>query len=172
VQTAEKLFHERGYDTVGVAELGTAIGIGAPSLYAAFGSKLGLFERAVAAYEDQYGGILAEFLTREGPVAALMPDFLEAAARFYTREGEPCGCMVLSGTWNSADPEAIAVTARRRQAGWERIRDRIARERPDEAARLADFTVALMTGLSALARDGMERDRLIAVARAAAPAYS
>jgi TetR/AcrR family transcriptional repressor for divergent bdcA len=172
VQTAETLFHQRGYDGVGVAELGAAIGIGAPSLYAAFGSKLGLFERAVSAYEDEYGGILAEVLQREGPVADVLPLYLEEAARFFSRPGEPCGCMVLSGTWNSGDTEAVALTARLKRAGRERIRDRIARERPQDAERLADFTISVMSGLSAMAREGVERERLLAAARAAAPAYA
>ncbi|WPZ32604.1 helix-turn-helix domain-containing protein [Thalassobaculum sp. OXR-137] len=172
METAEKLFHTRGYDSVGVAELGEAIGIAAPSLYAAFGSKLGLFERAVAAYEARYGRILAEFLERNAPVGDLMPAYLEEAARFYTRPGQPCGCMVLSGTWNSADAEAIAVTARRLQAGRDRIRDRIARERPDDAERLADYTLVVMAGLSAMARQGIGQDRLIAAVRAAAAVYA
>lgn len=172
MDTAEKLFHERGYDGVGVAELGAAIGIAAPSLYAAFGSKLGLFERAVAAYEARYGCILAAFLEREEPVAALMPTYLEEAARFYTRPGQPCGCMVMSGTWNSADSEAVAVTTRRLQAGRDKIRDRIARERPDDADRLADFTLVVMAGLSAMARQGIGQERLIAAARAAAVVYA
>lgn len=172
VETAERLFHDRGYDGVGVAELGSAMGIGAPSLYAAFGSKVGLFERALAVYEQQNGGILAEILQREGPVADLLPLFLEEAARFFSRPGEPCGCMVLSGTWNSGDAEAVALTAQLKEAGRERIRDRIARERPQDAERLADFTVSVMSGLSAMAREGVERDRLLAAARAAAPAYA
>ncbi|SDG01108.1 MULTISPECIES: TetR/AcrR family transcriptional regulator [Thalassobaculum] len=172
IEAAETLFHERGYDGVGVAELGAAMGIAPPSLYAAFGSKLGLFERALLAYEAQNGGILAEFLNREGPVAEVLPFFLEEAARFYSRPGAPCGCMVLSGTWNSADAEAVALTARLKQAGRDRIRDRIALERPQDAERLADFTVSLMAGLSALARDGVAQERLVAAARAAAPVYA
>ena len=51
METALALFHERGYDAVGVAELSQATGVKPPSLYAAFGSKQGLFERAVALCE-------------------------------------------------------------------------------------------------------------------------
>lgn len=171
-EAAERLFHERGYDGVGVAELGAAMGIGAPSLYAAFGSKLGLFERALLAYEARHVLFLTEILNREGPVAELLPFFVEAAARFYSRPGEPCGCMVLSGTWNSADADAVALTARLKQAGRDRIRDRVARERPQDAERLADFTISLLAGLSALARDGAEQERLVVAARSAATAYT
>lgn len=172
METAERLFHARGYDGVGVAELGAAIGIGAPSLYAAFGSKLGLFEQALAAYERENGGILIDALDREGPVAEILPAYLEAAARFFSRPGEPCGCLVLSGTWNCVDPEASALTARLKQAGRERVRERIAQERPEDAERLADLTLSVMSGLSAMARDGVSRERLVAAARAVAAAYA
>ncbi len=42
IETAQHLFHSRGYDAVSVADLTKAFGINPPSFYAAFGSKLGL----------------------------------------------------------------------------------------------------------------------------------
>src|SRR6218665_82045 len=39
VEIAQKLFHARGYDAVGAADLTAALGIVPPSLYAAYGSK-------------------------------------------------------------------------------------------------------------------------------------
>ncbi len=53
IDTAMKLFHARGYDAVGVAELGEELGITPPSFYAAFGSKAGLLERVLKRYEEQ-----------------------------------------------------------------------------------------------------------------------
>ena len=50
IDIAMKLFHARGYDAVGVAELVAALGIKPPSFYAAFGSKAGLLERALERY--------------------------------------------------------------------------------------------------------------------------
>ena len=52
IDTAMKLFHGRGYDAVGVAELGEKLGITPPSFYAAFGSKAGLLERTLKRYVD------------------------------------------------------------------------------------------------------------------------
>ena len=42
VATAKQLFHARGFDAVGVAEITSVLGINPPSFYAAFGSKMGI----------------------------------------------------------------------------------------------------------------------------------
>src|SRR5690242_7796928 len=60
VDKAMGLFHGRGYDGVGVAELGAALGVSPPSLYAAFGSKMGLFRQAVARYIAGPGNVFAQ----------------------------------------------------------------------------------------------------------------
>jgi len=172
VATAQHLFHERGYDGVGVAELGAAIGIGAPSLYAAFGSKLGLFERALDAYAGGDGAFIRPALERSGPVAEVLPALLADAVEAYTRADCPPGCLVMSGTRNCTVPEAVTLAQARQAKSWTLIRERIARERPDDAECLADLTMVLLGGLSGLARDGVGRDRLVAVARTAAAAYA
>lgn len=172
VGTAERLFHERGYDGVGVAELGAAIGIGAPSLYAAFGSKLGLFERVLDVYARDSGAFLTAAIQRDGPVANVLPALLIDAVENYTRPGQPRGCMVMSGTMNCTVPEAAAISQERQEMSRDMIRQRIARERPRDADRLADLTMVLLAGLSALARDGVDRERLLAVAAGAAAAYA
>ena len=42
---------ERGYQATSLADLTSAMGIAAPSLYAAFGSKAKLFQEAVRLYQ-------------------------------------------------------------------------------------------------------------------------
>ena len=39
IETAQRLFHARGYDAVSVADLTQAFGINPPSFYAAFGNR-------------------------------------------------------------------------------------------------------------------------------------
>ncbi len=56
IETAQRLFHARGYDAVSVADLTQAFGINPPSFYAAFGSKLGLYTRVLQRY-SQTGAI-------------------------------------------------------------------------------------------------------------------
>src|SRR5690606_32179930 len=69
VATAQRLFHERGYDAVSVADLTAALGIRPPSFYAAFGSKAGLYERVLERYNATGAIPLAELLDPERPVA-------------------------------------------------------------------------------------------------------
>ena len=54
-----KLFHARGYDAVGVAELVAELGIKPPSFYAAFGSKVGLLARALERYGQSEANVFA-----------------------------------------------------------------------------------------------------------------
>ena len=52
LEQAMRLFWEQGYDETSIADLTRAMGIAAPSLYAAFGDKRALFEEAVELYES------------------------------------------------------------------------------------------------------------------------
>ena len=45
ISAAKVLFHQKGFDAVSVAEVTDYLGINPPSLYAAFGSKLGYLSR-------------------------------------------------------------------------------------------------------------------------------
>ncbi len=47
ISAAKVLFHQKGFDAVSVAEVTDYLGINPPSLYAAFGSKAGLFSRVL-----------------------------------------------------------------------------------------------------------------------------
>ena len=48
--TAMELFWRQGYEGTSIADLTQALGINPPSLYAAFGSKRELFEKALDRY--------------------------------------------------------------------------------------------------------------------------
>ncbi len=165
------LFQARGYDAVGVAELGAAIGVKAPSLYAAFGSKKGLFERALARYLEGEGAFVQATLDEAGPVAEVIPRLLRRAAEAYGAPGGLRGCLVLDGTRNCADPEVRALTAELRKLGRARLAGRIARDYPERAADLADFVIVALSGLSAAARDGMTLQALRRSAEIAAAGF-
>ncbi|PWC47312.1 TetR/AcrR family transcriptional regulator [Azospirillum sp. TSA6c] len=171
VETAMKLFHARGYDAVGVAELGTELGIKPPSFYAAFGSKAGLFERALRRYAAGEANIFTRAQAEGGGVAEVIERTLLLAARLYPERNGVAGCLVLDGARNSADPEACALAETMRKAGVSAIRDFIATEQPERADALADFVAITMKGMSAAARDGMGEEALTVVARMAGRAF-
>ncbi|MHC2963388.1 TetR/AcrR family transcriptional regulator, partial [Klebsiella pneumoniae] len=97
IETAQRLFHARGYDAVSVADLTHAFGINPPSFYAAFGNKLGLYTRVLQRY-SQTGAIPIDALLRDDqPVAASLIAVLQEAARRYVADPAAAGCLVLEG---------------------------------------------------------------------------
>lgn len=169
VEAAQRLFHERGYDAVGVADLTKLLGVNPPSFYAAFGSKAGLYARVLDRYAETGAIPLPEILGADRPLADSLAEVLEQAARSYAADPEATGCLVLEGT-HCDDPEARSAACAFHMAAQALIRDRIAEQYPQEADRLADFVNTTMAGLSASARHGQSLDRLLATARLAGAA--
>lgn len=164
LETAIRLFRARGYDAVGVAELVAELGIKPPSFYAAFGSKAGLLERAMARYAEGDTNVFERARDEGGSVAEVIDRTLANAVRLYPGRNGVAGCLVLDAARNSADPDARDLTAKAKQAGFEAIRDFIAGEYPDRAEDLARKVVIALAGMSAAARDGAGRTELEAFA--------
>jgi len=171
VATAQRLFHARGYDAVSVADVTAALGINPPSFYAAFGNKAGLFARVLDRYATTEAIPLPDLLRPDRPVAECLAAVLEEAARRYAADPAAAGCLVLEGT-RSDDHEARAAACIFRAAAEDMIRGYIAARHPEEAERLTDFVGTTMAGLSAKARDGLDLDRLLAIARLAGRALA
>lgn len=177
---ALEVFRERGFDGASLQQLSEAAQLGPSSLYARFGSKEGLYEACLAYYVDREGAFLREALALPDARDALLR-VLEAAPRVYAcaGDGRRAGCAVLSsgrpGTAEADGSDALLLALREgtRQAVEARITQGIAAGelRPDLAAdEAASWMVALLHGLSALARDGAPLATLQAVGRYARPA--
>jgi AcrR family transcriptional regulator len=177
LKRAMMLFWKHGYDATSVSLLTEAMGIGAPSMYAAFGDKRALFKEALDCYITSYGAFTIRALQDESdPRAAIERLLLEAAAAF-TSADHPPGCMISAAT-NWA-PESAAVEKRLRtirahsvRAIEEKIANGPGRLPPSVSARsLALFFVATLQGMSVQARDGASREELEAIARTALRAW-
>ena len=164
IDKAARLFHARGYDAVGVAEIGAELGIKPPSFYAAFGSKAGLFARALERYAASDANIFTRALQGGGDVDAVIERMLHVAAQIYPERGGVAGCLVQDGARNSADPDACALTAAAKTASRTAIRDFIATQYPARADQLTDLVTIATAGMSAAARDGADETRLTAFA--------
>ncbi len=174
--TAMDLFHRRGYDGVGVAELSKAIGITAPSLYSAFGSKRELFEQVLQQYVRGYGSWLPSALaTRDSLEAAIFNLFIRAAENYAANPEKP-GCLGIDSTRNCTDLEAQAITAGFRAATRQLICDRITTGElnltESEVDSLTNYAVMILAGLSGSARDGMSASALKATAEIAAEGFA
>jgi AcrR family transcriptional regulator len=167
---AMQLFWKKGYSATSICDLTSAMGIGSPSLYSAFGSKEALYVEALHYYARTHeaiawGGFFAAETAREA-MAAFLYDTAAGLARAAN------GCMVtLSAVGAEGHEELGALVASARNAVLVRLEDRIelgrqAGEIGDavDTHGLARFVQTVQNGMSLLARDGATLDELNAVA--------
>lgn len=173
---AMRLFWRKGFAATSIADLTEAMGIGSPSLYAAFGSKEALYGEALNYYgrthEDLVWSSFAKAATCREAVESYLMD--SAAALTASRGcGEPLGCMVtLSAVGSEGHAELGELVKAARASGRERVRERFRRAVADgeldattDIDGLARFVVAVQGGMSLMARDGASRAELEFVAR-------
>ena len=172
-------FWRHGYETTSIADLTAAMGITAPSIYAAFGDKRRLFLEAMRRYagdpENLRSGLATARTARDGVHA-----ILAAAAVAFTGEATPRGCLLASATASgsqaSADVQSAVAAVRQDIAVC--LVDRIDRDvaagmlpASTNAAALSDLILAVVQGMSVLARDGVTRGRLLALVEQAMLAW-
>lgn len=170
VVIAKDVFHERGFDAAGIAELTRVLGINPPSLYAAYGSKAGLFERCLAMYVKEANVPADKILTAGRPLPEAINDLLMQAAALYTASATKRGCMAAEGM-RCADPQARALANSHGEAAAAFIEQFIRQSEPQRARELTDYVVTTLQGLSAAARAGMPGPRLVSVAGLAGQAF-
>ena len=179
LNVALELFWEHSYDGVSISALTTAIGIAAPSLYAAFGSKEALYRAALERYR-QDGGPAGGLLPPDGTAFEAVAAALHGAVRAVTRSGRPRGCLVSGGLLACA-PETAGLAREHRRLRAVMVVEfqrRIAAgiragELPADTAAetLARFYVTVLQGLSVQARDGASAGELDQVAQRALAAW-
>ena len=172
------LFWQHGYDGVSISDLTAAIGIAAPSLYAAFTNKEEFYREALARYTELRGG--SGGLPEGGTAFESVATALRGAVRALKTPGWPTGCLVSSGLLAcSPAAGALAKEHRRLRALMQKqFRARItqgiaAGELPKttDASSLARFYVTVMQGLSVQARDGTTAGELAQVVECALTAW-
>jgi AcrR family transcriptional regulator len=173
-----ELFWERGYEATSIADITAAIGIGAPSLYAAFGGKRELFGRVVELYLREYHGWMAAALRQEPTLRAGIDRLLAEAALAYTRPGHPPGCLVITSATNCTSPEVQEMLRTVRNASVSQLESVIGAAVKNgelsagaSARALAMFTAAVMQGMAQRACDGATRQELHDIANVAATAW-
>ena len=180
IELSLQVFWERGYDATSVAELTAALGIGPPSLYAAFGDKRTLFEEVVKTYQQTYGAFAARAMAEEPTAQQAVARILREAAVEYTADGHPYGCLIISAAQNTSTASSDVQESLRsiRRQNVEELRQRIQEDidagvlpETTDARALAVFTGATLQGMSQQARDGATRTDLQSIAEAALLAW-
>lgn len=173
------MFWERGFESTSTRDLSSALGIGVPSLYAAFGDKRQLFAEAVKVYDTRYGGFIEAALNEEPTARQAVTRILSEAPGRYTRRGFPNGCLIVSGDDGTADTAVKAGVRRIRRQKTDMLAGKIradiaAGELPGDtdARALAQYVMSTLNGIAQAACDSIPRtmlDRIAAIALRAWP---
>lgn len=166
------VFWRLGYEGASMAELTKAMGINAPSLYACFGNKEGLFRAVVDRYEARRETFMEGILAQ--PTAhAVAEAFLYGVAAFCADTGgqNPPGCLMLKGAFSCCEQEITDDMERRRAAKETALKKRFEQAKktgdlPASAnpAALARYLGVMTMGLSAQAAAGASAKELREVA--------
>jgi len=168
---AMTLFWQHGYEGTSLSHLVAATGAKAPTLYAEFTNKEGLFravlEHYIARFTDQYETCL---FGATAPVAEVLETFLTTIAKCFTAEGTPSGCFIVSTSSGlGASSQEIADTIKARHALQDESLARFLSERQQQGelpehcdvSHIAKYLSCIIRGMSVSARDGASSEELL-----------
>ena len=165
------LFWRHGYEATSLSDLTAAMGVTPPSIYAAFGDKKRLFLEAVGRYLS--GPVTSDGII-EGAATAheAARGLLHAAATGFTGADTPPGCLLAASAIScSAAADVRRELAAIRRGIEARLTGKIVRATGageiaagTDAEALAGHVMAVIQGMSTLARDGASREKLMRVA--------
>src|SRR5262249_13610981 len=168
-----------GYEGATLPELTAAMGINRPSLYAAFGNKEQLFQKALERYQTGPQSFVGEALKRPTAREVAEAIFSGFVRRQRDRSGSR-GCMIVAGALACGE-EAEAVRrelARLRQATVAALRERFKQAVHEgdlpggtDCATLARYVATVLNGLAVQAASGATGTELQQVAAMAMRAW-
>jgi AcrR family transcriptional regulator len=166
------VFWRKGYEGTSLADLTEAIGINPPSLYAAFGSKEGLFRAVLQRYDDRRKDFMEKVLSAPD-AQSVARAYLEGVAEFAadTSGLNPPGCLLLQSGLTCADQVIPDELARHRAEKEKALRERFVRAQqegdlPKDASPegLARYLVAMSNGIAVQATTGATAAELLEIA--------
>lgn len=172
LDSAMQVFWRKGYEGASMVELTTAMGINSPSLYAAFGSKEGLFRQVLDRYDARRQAFMESVLN--APTAREAAHrFLHGVADFVADTGgkNPPGCLLMQCGSSCGDDDIPDVVARHRAEKEAALRDRFARAVQEgdlpagtDPGALARYLTTVANGIAVQAAAGDSPEQLHAVA--------
>jgi AcrR family transcriptional regulator len=173
------LFWCHGYEATSLNDLTSALGVKPSSIYTVYGDKKRLFLEAVSRYMS--GPVTSESIidqAADGREAAFA--LLKAAAHGFTGEDTPAGCLLASSaiscSHSASDVQEELAAIRRAIEARLSQKARTSVEAgllpaDTSADALAGMTMAVIQGMSTLARDGASREKLLQLVDAAMQAW-
>ncbi|WP_431955824.1 TetR/AcrR family transcriptional regulator [Nocardia lijiangensis] len=180
---ATELFWSQGFDETSVGDVSAATGVGNGSIYAAYGSKRGLFLAAFERYCEQRARFVHEAVmsasgSARSAVGALLRAVVDDCATWPDRRG----CLMLNSIaqLGTRIPEVAAIGNRTTEAMERSVAERLRRSTdPIDEATLSAHSATIVVvaqGLIQLSRLGVPRKRLDEIAdvssRALPPAWT
>ena len=167
VQQAMGLFWEKGFRQTTPRDLLAVTGLSKSSLYATFGSKRGLFLRALASYTDEQADYMRAMLA-SGTLREALTRMYDQVLAVVTRTEGPDACLVCVTALEVDDDAEVTEELGHARLRIEAVlRERIARAREEgqvaterDPAALARFVFSNNMGLVVLARAGAEEAEL------------
>ena len=173
------VFRRQGFEGTSLTDLTTAMGINRPSLYAAFGSKERLFQKALERYRSECPVFGAEVFA-ETSARGVAERLLYGSADQQTDGSHPPGCLVTSGALLCSDEhlsvrQVLADAREKAQASLQRRLELASMEGdlPADAdpASLARYLMTVVHGMAVMAASGASRSALRDVAAFAMRAW-
>ena len=178
---AMEVFWVKGYEGAAISDLTQAMGIGSPSLYAAFGSKERLFGEAVELYGRTEGPEIWDCVEQAPTARDAFAGYLSATARAFTRPGKPAGCMVVLSAINggNASPGVCEALRLNRVGSQDGLKSRLDQAVASgeiaasvDTRAVAAFFNTVQQGMSIQARDGASYEALQKIADSAMAAWA
>jgi AcrR family transcriptional regulator len=180
LEAAMFLFWRKGFAATSMNDLCGTMGVGSPSLYAAFGSKEALYLEAIEHYVRIHGPPVWYKLAEGATARTGIENLLIAAINSMPRSrATPAGCMAALAAVGDEWPTAITRVVkkiRREMLGMLRSRLETATNKGELPAStdidgLSRFYLSIYQGMAIQARDGATQAELRAVVAAAMAAW-
>ncbi|MFW0766533.1 TetR/AcrR family transcriptional regulator [Trabulsiella odontotermitis] len=170
---AMTLFWQHGYEATSLADLVEATGAKAPTLYAEFVNKEGLFRAVLDRYVARFAAKHeAQLFCEEKPLEQVLRDYFTAVAACFTDKATPAGCFLISTSATlAASSKEIAKTIKSRHAMQEQTLCQFLAQRQQrgeipqgkDIKALAQFLSCILQGMSISARDGASFESLMQI---------
>lgn len=168
LKKAMLVFWEKGFEGTTMADLIAAIGMKAPSIYAAFGNKDALFREVVELYKDKVVQGPLKVLNETTPILNALESSLNESVKMVSGP-EASSCLIMAGAINCAPEhqEHVQHLKNLRSMYKKALKNRfiqaiedgqlIEGTKPDA---LAEFYFGFIHGLALRAKDGSTKEEL------------
>lgn len=169
------LFWQHGYEATSMAHLVEATGAKAPTLYAEFTNKEGLFravlDKYIARFAQQHEACL---FCEDRTLEEALEDYLSTVAKLFTDKNTPSGCFIIcTSSVLAASSDDIATTIKARHAMQEETLVRFLQQRQEKGEipadshvrQLAKYLCCITQGMSVSARENASFEDLLSIVK-------